>query len=101
MGRDFSTWIKDRIAAYGFVDGRDYVTEAAPGFTGAGNRGARIDYFLTLDMAKELAMVERTQRGKEARAYFIEPANDASRPLCVSGGPRWIGWQRLLGCLTG
>jgi anti-repressor protein len=71
VGKDFSTWIKDRIAAYGFVDGRDYATEVFPGFGEKVGR-PRIDYFLAIDMAKELAMVERTQKGKEARAYFIE-----------------------------
>ncbi len=39
---------------------------------GGGNRGATKDYFLTLDMAKELAMVERNEKGKQARRYFID-----------------------------
>ena len=33
------------------------------------------EYFLTLDMAKELAMVENNDKGKEARRYFIECLN--------------------------
>ncbi len=89
--RDFTAWIKGRIAQYGFVEGQDYVRvddplappevgaevgcNAAPQNWGAqkpwGNRADRIDYALTLDMAKELAMVERTEKGKEARRYFI------------------------------
>lgn len=73
VGKDFSSWIKDRINAYGFGDGADFLSfEAAPQNGGAGNRGARIEYALSLDMAKELAMVERNAKGKEARAYFIE-----------------------------
>lgn len=72
VGRDFSSWMRDRIAEFEFVDGEDFVTVAAPPMRGAGNRGKRTDYFLTLDMAKELAMIERTPRGRQARRYFIE-----------------------------
>ena len=50
----------------------DFIVVAAPPIRGAGNRGKRTDYFLTLDMAKELAMVERTARGRQARRYFID-----------------------------
>ncbi|AWY01572.1 hypothetical protein A8139_17585 [Marinomonas primoryensis] len=31
-----------------------------------------MNYFITLDMAKELAMVERNEKGKQARRYFID-----------------------------
>ena len=72
VGRDFTTWIKERIAEFEFFDGEDYFTIFVPPIRGAGNRGQRTDYFLTLDMAKELAMVERTDRGRQARRYFIE-----------------------------
>ena len=58
---------------YDFVENVDFVVvDAGPQNGGAGNRGARVEYVLTLDMAKELAMVERNAKGKEARQYFIE-----------------------------
>ena len=73
VGKDFSTWIKGRIEQYGFVGHHDFVTfDAAPQNGGAGNRGHRVEYAITLDMAKELAMVERNDKGKQARLYFIE-----------------------------
>jgi len=56
---------------YGFEQGQDYAKVVRSPNPGSGNRGAAVDYFLTLDMAKELAMVERTPRGREARHYFI------------------------------
>ena len=72
VGKDFSNWIKARISTYGFTDGVDFLTEARSPELASGNRGASIEYHLTLDMAKELAMVERNEKGKEARRYFIE-----------------------------
>ncbi|EXL06211.1 antirepressor [Brucella anthropi] len=82
-GQDFSTWIKNRISQYGFVDGQDFVIEAAPQNYGAGNRGSRIEYHLSLDMAKELSMVERNEKGKVARQYFIECERRAKEPLAI------------------
>lgn len=66
--RGFSKWIQERIEQYGFVENQDFTT--------LGNIAEqvhnKIEYHITLDMAKELAMVERNQKGKEARKYFIE-----------------------------
>lgn len=74
VGRDYSTWIKSRIEEYGFVENQDYLI--APQIGGAKNQGRgghnRTEYHITLDMAKELAMVERNEQGKAARRYFIE-----------------------------
>jgi len=64
--RDFSTWIKSRIEKYGFVDGEDYLT-----FHKIVERANRIEYALTIDTAKEIAMVEGNKKGKIARQYFI------------------------------
>ena len=70
VGRDFSNWIKGRIEEYDFEENQDFVCSPIPASKGRGGQN-RIDYALTLDMAKELSMVEKTARGKEARKYFI------------------------------
>lgn len=71
VGKDFSNWIKDRINQYGFIENADYIRVANNG--GGVNQGfQKIEYFISLEMAKELSMVERTDKGKEARQYFIK-----------------------------
>lgn len=69
--QDFSTWIKNRIERYDFVENQDYISfhkkmERAVGGT------VRIEHFVSVGMAKELSMVENNDKGKEARRYFIE-----------------------------
>ncbi|MDX7953735.1 antA/AntB antirepressor family protein [Lichenihabitans sp. Uapishka_5] len=75
VGRDFSTWIKDRIASYGFVEGEDYVSfeDLSSPVSGSSKARDRVttEYALTLDMAKELGMVDRSPRGRAIRRYFI------------------------------
>ena len=75
VGKDFSNWIKDRIRGFGFQEGQDFVSVAglsSPNLASSKSRPqATTEYFLTLDMAKELAMVERNDRGRQARRYFI------------------------------
>ena len=68
--RDFSTWIKDRIKSYDFVEGVDFqsFTEIVEREIGA---TTRIEYALSISMAKELSMIENNERGKQARKYFI------------------------------
>jgi anti-repressor protein len=63
---EFRNWIKNRINDYGFTQGFDFIAgNFLPG-------SERIDYHITLSMAKELAMVERNDKGRQARQYFIE-----------------------------
>ena len=67
----FAHWIKDRISQFGFVENQDFVSFWENPQKPQGGRPSE-EYHLTLDMAKELSMVERTPKGKEARQYFIE-----------------------------
>lgn len=67
VGRDFSTWVKDRIEQFGFAEGEDF----SP-FLGKSTGGRPgMEYHLTLDTAKELAMVENNDQGRQVRRYFI------------------------------
>ena len=68
VGKDFSTWFKD-MAEYGFEAGKDFSPISGKNLNGG---RPRIEYVMTLDMAKEVAMIQRTDRGKQARQYFIE-----------------------------
>ena len=71
--RDFSTWFKDRVFEYGFIENVDFVVDTfSPNLGKTPNGGRpRTEYHITLGLAKELAMVERNERGKQARQYFI------------------------------
>lgn len=64
----FNDWFQ-RMAEYGFTEGQDFYSFLSK--TPSGGRPST-DYVMTLDMAKEVAMIQRTDRGKQARQYFIE-----------------------------
>ncbi len=69
--RQFANWIKSRIEDYGFVENEDFTSFNK--FVKRRKGGSvRKEYTLSLDMAKELAMVERNEKGRQARRYFIE-----------------------------
>lgn len=61
----FSRWIKTAIEKYDFIQNEDFLS------IDTDVEGVK-DYIATLDMAKELCMVSNTEKGKEARKYFIE-----------------------------
>ena len=66
----FNHWIGRRINDYGFEDGVDFtVVKNGHGVNG---QFKPTEYIISIDMAKELAMVENNERGREIRRYFIE-----------------------------
>ncbi len=67
-GTEFKDWMPRRIEDYDFEEGKDFCS-----FLGesTGGRPPK-EYIVSIDMAKELSMVERTPQGKDARRYFIE-----------------------------
>jgi anti-repressor protein len=70
---EHSKWIKRRIDDLGLIEGIDFVLLAKidEQKTGSGGHN-KIDYILTLDSAKHIAMAERNEMGKKVRLYFIQ-----------------------------
>ena len=68
VGKDFSSWMKDRIEKYGFIEGEDF----SPNLVKSPKGRPTIEYHISLDMAKELSMVQNNERGREARRHFIK-----------------------------
>lgn len=76
VGRVFRSWIKGRIDKFEFVENQDFFKVTRMGLLDnqllASGMDTAIDYYLTLDMAKELCMIENSEIGRKARKYFIE-----------------------------
>jgi phage anti-repressor protein len=71
--QDFSTWIKKRISKYGFMQDVDFIVPLKNGVLKSTTYGnEKIDYHLSMDMAKELGMIENNVNGRLIRRYFIE-----------------------------
>lgn len=77
---DFSNWIKRRIDEADAVENTDYTSFAKKVEREIGAT-ERIEYIITLDLAKEIAMLERNQKGKEIRRYFIECEKQLTRRI--------------------
>ncbi|EDZ9929764.1 phage antirepressor Ant [Salmonella enterica] len=71
VGKRFASWITERLTEYKFVENQDYISFSQNREKPQGGRPTK-DYHLTLDTAKELAMVERNEKGRQIRRYFIE-----------------------------
>ncbi|MBD5585302.1 MAG: hypothetical protein HDQ88_09490 [Clostridia bacterium] len=70
VGRDFSSWIKDRIEKFNFIEGKEFSPVLGKTSNPSGGRPT-IEYEITIGMAKELCMVENNDQGKKIRRYFI------------------------------
>jgi len=87
----FNDWFKTRVTQYNFAEGTDFTqaidfkaTENIVALESNTYAQERIDYYVSMDMAKELAMVERNAKGKEAREYFIECERRVQAPKALS-----------------
>ncbi len=79
----FNHWFNRRVSEYNFDENKDYFTENQ--LLDKNDKKyphrPRTEYFLTIDMAKEIAMVERTEVGKKIRNYFIEMEKIAQQSI--------------------
>lgn len=90
VGSEFSHWFK-RMCEYGFTEGQDFspfLTEST------GGRPAQ-DAQLTIEMAKEICMLQRNEKGKEARQYFLQLERDWNSPEKVMARALQIAEQKL------
>lgn len=88
--RDYTSWVKGRITKYGFAEGTDYATEVVTK-SGDNLRGGRPErgHHLTLDMGKELGMVENNPMGRAVRRYFIECERLGAGQTQPGARPHW------------
>ena len=68
----FNDWVTSRIEDFDFKEGVDFQLLEKQYLNNIGKNAVSKDYTLSIGMAKELCMVERTDRGRQARKYFIE-----------------------------
>ena len=74
----YADWFS-RMVEYGFTENQDFLLLKNEQQTGRGGHN-KIDHVLKLDMAKEIAMIQRTDKGKEVRQYFIQIEKDFNSP---------------------
>ena len=72
----FSNWF-DRQLQYGFENGVDYL--GCKVFNTLARQELQ-DFYISIDMAKEISMIQRSEKGKQARQYFIECERRATQP---------------------
>lgn len=86
--RKYADWIKDKIESNFFTQNIDYTVfhNFVKDDTAFGGKRKAIDYFISIDMAKELCMLENTEKGREVRKYFIEcerRLKETNKPMSI------------------
>ena len=80
----YADWFK-RMCEYGFAENTDFVAISQKRETAQGNETTYNDHQLTIEMAKEICMIQRTDKGKQCRQYFIELEKAWNTPEMVMG----------------
>ena len=71
IATQYTKWF-ERMAEYGFAEKEDYIAISQKRLTAQGNETTFTDHQLTLEMAKQICMIQRTETGKRYREYFLE-----------------------------
>lgn len=89
----FNVWFP-RMIEYGFNENIDYRRVSQKCAT-LGGMQEKIDYEISLDMAKEIAMIQRNEKGRQARQYFIEVEKKWNSPEYVMNRALEISRQQV------
>lgn len=97
VGADYRHWFP-RMCEYGFTEGQDFNSVKNDRVQMEGGRMVSRtvdDAILTIDMAKELCMLQRNEKGKQARQYFIQLEKDWNSPEKVMARALQIANRKL------
>ncbi|WP_018024126.1 phage antirepressor KilAC domain-containing protein [Corynebacterium ulceribovis] len=72
---NYTEWL-GRMEEYGFSEGQDFIRNSESN----GRGRPTVNHIISLDMAKEISMIQRTDKGKQARQYFLECERRARQP---------------------
>ena len=82
VNSNYTTWFK-RMCEYGFTENEDFKAIFQKWNTAQGNETTQTDHQITIDMAKEICMLQRSEKGKQFRQYFIEVEKKWNTPEAV------------------
>lgn len=91
---DYKKWF-DRMSEYGFSENVDFCTVSQKCPIANGGYQEKFDHAIKLDMAKEIAMIQRNDKGKQVRQYFIQVEKDFNSPEKVMARALKFAEQRL------
>ena len=94
IGTKYTMWF-DRMCDYGFTEGTDYEAISQKWETAQGNVTTQSDHLLSIDMAKQLCMIQRTDIGRKFRQYFIKVEEAWNSPEAVMARALQFANQQL------
>lgn len=93
IGTQYSKWFQ-RMCEYGFNKDVDYRGISQKRLTAQGNETTYVDHEITIEMAKEISMLQRNEKGKQARQYFIELEKKWNSPEFIMNRALELSKQR-------
>lgn len=76
----YNDWF-ERMCEYGFTENKDYVAITQKRVTAQGNQTTFTDHELTVNMAEQISMLQRNDKGKQAREYFVQVEQKWNNPV--------------------
>lgn len=94
VNSNYTTWFK-RMCEYGFMEGVDYEAVFQKWNTAQGNETTQIDHLISVDMAKQIGMLQRNDKGKQCREYFLQIEKAWNSPEAIMSRALQLANQRL------